>query len=341
MRANARKLMADKGFFSLPEKKAAPRGPRDAEQIDRAPENIHNGSPNVAKPQPYARGGGVRGGASKGAPKGKERSRPGRTPPPDLGDLLAAGPPPGGPPPGLGAGPPPAGAGLGAGPPPMAGPPGGAPMGGPPPGMAHGGSYKGQVKQPNRSMTSGTYRRPQKMLARGGSADEEEAGESAADERSDRQMVTRGVHQHEGAMHPGHKKTALKLRGGGLCDSGGKHEGDQSLGRHELAKGGQPKKWVQKAIKKPGALRASLGVKEGQKIPAARLEAATHSDNPKTRRRAVLAKTMRSWHHAEGGPAGGKPVKLAMGGIGKQRRGVANKSGEPILPPTRKSPAYE
>lgn len=29
--------------------------------------------------------------------------------------------------------------------------------------------------------------------------------------------------------------------------------------------------WIQKAIKKPGALRSSLGVKAGEKIPAAKL----------------------------------------------------------------------
>jgi hypothetical protein len=28
------------------------------------------------------------------------------------------------------------------------------------------------------------------------------------------------------------------------------------------------KEWIKDAIKKPGALRSSLGVKEGQKIPA-------------------------------------------------------------------------
>ena len=31
------------------------------------------------------------------------------------------------------------------------------------------------------------------------------------------------------------------------------------------------KKWIQKAIKKPGALRKSLGVKKGKKIPAKKL----------------------------------------------------------------------
>jgi hypothetical protein len=34
------------------------------------------------------------------------------------------------------------------------------------------------------------------------------------------------------------------------------------------------KNWIQKAVKKPGALRKSLGVKKGQKIPAGKLKAA-------------------------------------------------------------------
>lgn len=33
-------------------------------------------------------------------------------------------------------------------------------------------------------------------------------------------------------------------------------------------------KWIQKAIKKPGALRKAMGVKNGQKIPAKKLAAA-------------------------------------------------------------------
>ena len=33
-------------------------------------------------------------------------------------------------------------------------------------------------------------------------------------------------------------------------------------------------KWIQKAIKKPGALRKSLGIKKGEKIPAKKLGAA-------------------------------------------------------------------
>ena len=50
-------------------------------------------------------------------------------------------------------------------------------------------------------------------------------------------------------------------------------------------------KWIQKAIKKPGALRAELGVKAGQKIPAKKLESAAKKPG-KIRQRARLAKTL-------------------------------------------------
>ena len=53
-------------------------------------------------------------------------------------------------------------------------------------------------------------------------------------------------------------------------------------------------KWIQSAIKKPGALRKSLGVKEGQKIPAKKLAAA--AKKPGTLgKRARLAKTLRGF----------------------------------------------
>ena len=53
------------------------------------------------------------------------------------------------------------------------------------------------------------------------------------------------------------------------------------------------KKWIQKAIKKPGSLRKSLHVKEGEKIPESKLKKAEHSKNPLTRKRAVLAETLK------------------------------------------------
>ena len=56
----------------------------------------------------------------------------------------------------------------------------------------------------------------------------------------------------------------------------------------EKAKGG---KWIQKAIKKPGALLESLGVKKGEKIPAGKLAAAAKKPG-KMGQRARLAKTL-------------------------------------------------
>jgi hypothetical protein len=50
-------------------------------------------------------------------------------------------------------------------------------------------------------------------------------------------------------------------------------------------------KWIQKAIKKPGALKESLGVKKGQKIPAKKLAAAAKKPG-KMGQRARLAQTL-------------------------------------------------
>ena len=52
------------------------------------------------------------------------------------------------------------------------------------------------------------------------------------------------------------------------------------------------KNWIQGAIKKPGALHKSLGVPQGQKIPAKKLAKAADSSNPTTARRARLAQTL-------------------------------------------------
>ena len=51
-------------------------------------------------------------------------------------------------------------------------------------------------------------------------------------------------------------------------------------------------KWIQKAIKKPGALRQSLGVKKGEKIPAGKLTAAAKKPG-KMGQRARLAQTLK------------------------------------------------
>jgi hypothetical protein len=51
-------------------------------------------------------------------------------------------------------------------------------------------------------------------------------------------------------------------------------------------------KWIQNAIKKPGALRKALGAKAGKPIPAAKLNAAAKKGG-KLGQRARLAKTLK------------------------------------------------
>ena len=59
----------------------------------------------------------------------------------------------------------------------------------------------------------------------------------------------------------------------------------------EFAKGGSTDKWIQGAIKKPGALRKELGVKAGKTIPAKTLAKAAKKPG-KTGQRARLAQTL-------------------------------------------------
>jgi len=71
--------------------------------------------------------------------------------------------------------------------------------------------------------------------------------------------------------------------------------GDGKVTRADVLKGrGVYKKggWIKEAIKKPGALRSSLGVKKGEKIPAKKLAAAAEALG-KMGQRARLAQTMR------------------------------------------------
>ena len=54
-------------------------------------------------------------------------------------------------------------------------------------------------------------------------------------------------------------------------------------------------KWIQSAIKKPGALRKTLGAKAGKNIPAKKLAAAA-SKGGVTGKRARLAQTLKKLH---------------------------------------------
>ena len=55
------------------------------------------------------------------------------------------------------------------------------------------------------------------------------------------------------------------------------------------------KNWIQKAIKNPGSLRKTAGVKKGQKISGKELSKLSKSKNPTTRKRANLAKTLKGF----------------------------------------------
>lgn len=63
-------------------------------------------------------------------------------------------------------------------------------------------------------------------------------------------------------------------------------------GKTKMAKGGTPKKWIQEAIKKPGALRKAMDVKEGETIPAKELVKAAKAPG-KMGQRARLAQTLK------------------------------------------------
>ena len=55
------------------------------------------------------------------------------------------------------------------------------------------------------------------------------------------------------------------------------------------------KNWIAGATKNKGALHKKLGVPEGKKIPAKKLAQASRSKNPKERKEAALAKTMKGF----------------------------------------------
>ena len=57
------------------------------------------------------------------------------------------------------------------------------------------------------------------------------------------------------------------------------------------------KKWISGAVENKGALHRHLGVPEGKKIPEDKLRAAANSKDPKVRKEASLAMTLKGFHH--------------------------------------------
>lgn len=54
----------------------------------------------------------------------------------------------------------------------------------------------------------------------------------------------------------------------------------------------KPRKWIQQAVKRPGALRKALGAKKGQTIPAGKLRAAAKRKG-RIGKQARLAQTLK------------------------------------------------
>ena len=76
-----------------------------------------------------------------------------------------------------------------------------------------------------------------------------------------------------------------------LTGDGKVTKADVLKGRGVFKKGGSTSKWIQSAIKKPGALKKAMGVKAGEKIPAKKLAAAAKKPG-KMGQRARLAQTL-------------------------------------------------
>ena len=160
---------------------------------------------------------------------------------------------------------------------------------------------------------------------------------------ADKKLIKKAFRQHDEHMHGGkHEELHLKKGGrthkmdGGMMTPGRKMQVARMLGARRAApmggmgapvapmvpamraSGGKTEKWIQGAIKHPGALHKALHIKEGEKIPAKKLAKAAHSDNPKLAKRARLAQTLKRIHKAGAGPIKPAPGDYPTRGPNKQ-----------------------
>ena len=152
----------------------------------------------------------------------------------------------------------------------------------------------GKVEAKPEEKESGEYRR-------GGRKPELKHGGAVKGERPKMRMDRRArggalsAHSAKNPYSDGNSKppadrTPYK-RGGAI-----KGEKEAEEEEDELASGGRTgDHWIAGAIKRPGALHRALHVPEGEKIPAKKMAAAAHSDNPRVRKEAALAHTLKSF----------------------------------------------
>jgi hypothetical protein len=119
-----------------------------------------------------------------------------------------------------------------------------------------------------------------------------EKGTIAGLPASEKEKVYRDMHRRsleQGAVRDYMKKNPIEKY---LPASNIRRKKSKMGGKVTKAEGG---KWIQKAIKKPGALRKQLGAKPGQPIPAGKLAAAAKKPG-KLGQRARLAQTLKKMH---------------------------------------------
>ena len=147
--------------------------------------------------------------------------------------------------------------------------------------------------------------------------------DEVADKRLIKSMVKSGALKHGkfGGGPVGDNPVAQQNKMMGQAAGAHKHGGKTD---------GHAVKWIQKAIKHPGALHKALHVPEGKKIPMAKIKKAEHSSNPVLAKRAHLAENLRSFH-ADGGHVGHGPecrCHKCWGGAAEPKGDrVARKSG--------------
>lgn len=121
----------------------------------------------------------------------------------------------------------------------------------------------------------------------------------------------------------GHVSTPQCYKGGGATRT----EKTSGIQPPAFAKGGH---WIKGAIKNPGALYRKLGVPQGQKIPAKKLDAAAKKGGVEGKE-ANLAKTLKGFRHKAGGHIS-TPQRYAVGGKVAVKDSGANNPNDAVSP---------